>query len=99
MTHYNYFEKVFIQFLSTDTNWKGGTLDKSLFILDLEQITVQFHPPTAAFSFYLVQQVSLIGCHGTTLVLIFVHWHKSRSETCQKLKISVSFKMVGWDII
>ena len=82
MTHYSCFENVLIQFLSTDTNWKGGTLDKSLFILDLRQIAVQSHPPTAAFSSYLVQQVSLIGCHGTTLVLIFVHWHKSRSETC-----------------
>ena len=71
--------------------WKGGTLDKSLFILELLQIPVQFHPPTAAFSSYLVKQVSLIGCHGTTLVLICVHWHKSRSETCEKLKFSSRF--------
>ena len=38
----------------TDTKWKSGTLDKSLFILEFQQITVQFHPPTAAFSSYLV---------------------------------------------
>ena len=47
-------KKVFVQFLPIDTNWKGGTLDKDLFILDLGQITVQFHPPTADFSSYLV---------------------------------------------
>ena len=53
-THYDCFKKVSVQFLPTDTNWKSGTLDKSLFILELGQITVQFHPPTTAFSFYLV---------------------------------------------
>ena len=70
-------KKASVQFLPADMNCKGGTLDNSLFILDLGQITVQFHPPMAAFAFYLVQQVSLIGCHGTTLVLICVHWNKS----------------------
>ena len=40
-----------------------------------------------------------MGFYGTTLVLICVPWHKSRSETCQKLEISESFDMVGWDII
>ena len=45
-THYDCFKKVSVQFLPTDTNWKGGTLDKSLFILVLGKITVQFHPPT-----------------------------------------------------
>ena len=53
-THYDCFKMVSVQFLPTDTNWKSGTLDKSLFILELGQITVQFHPPTTAFSFYLV---------------------------------------------
>ena len=46
--------KVSAQFSATDTNWKGGTLDKSLFILQLGQIAVQCHPPTAALSPYLV---------------------------------------------
>ena len=45
---------VFVQLLRTDANWKGGTLDESLFILEMGQITVQFHPPTTAFSSYLV---------------------------------------------
>ena len=81
-TDYDCFKKVSVQFLPTDANWKGGTLDKRLFILVLGQITVQFHPPTATFSSYLVSQVSLIDCHGTMLVLICVHWHKSRFETC-----------------
>ena len=53
MTQHDCFEKVFVQFLPADPNWKGGALDKSLFILDLGQIAVQYHPPTAAFS-YLV---------------------------------------------
>ena len=53
MTHYDCFEKVSVQFLSTDTNWKGGTLDKSLSILALAQITVQFHPPVTEFFSYL----------------------------------------------
>ena len=48
-THCDGFEKVSVQFLPTDTNWKGGTLDNSLFILDLGQITAQFYPPTPAF--------------------------------------------------
>ena len=61
MTRYDYFEKVSVQFLPTDTNQKVGTLDKSLLILDLGHIEVQVHP-TAACS-YLAQQVSLIGCH------------------------------------
>ena len=74
--------KVSVQFWPTDTNWKGGALDKSLFILDLGQITVQFHPPTVASYSNLVLQVSLIGCHGTTLVLTCVYWRKPRSETC-----------------
>ena len=57
MTHYDCFEKVSVQFLSTDTKGKGGPLDKSLFILDLGHIEVQVHSSTAACS-YLVQQVS-----------------------------------------
>ena len=51
--HYDCLEKVSVQFLPTGINWKGGTLDMSLFILDLGQIIVQFHIPTAAIS-YLV---------------------------------------------
>ena len=47
-------KKVSVQFLPTDTNWKGGTLDKSLFILELGKIAVQFHPPTTEFFSYLV---------------------------------------------
>ena len=53
-THYECFKKVSVQFLSTVTNWKGGTLDKSFFILELGKITVQVHPPTTAFPYYLV---------------------------------------------
>ena len=53
-TLYDCFQKVTVQFFPTDTKWKGGTLDKSFFILELGQITVQFDPPTAAFSSYLV---------------------------------------------
>ena len=53
-THYDCFKKVSVQFLSTVTNWKGGTLDKSLFILELGKIAVQFHPPTTEFFSYLV---------------------------------------------
>ena len=49
--HYVCFEKISFQFLPTDTNWKGGALAESLFILDLGQITVQFHPTMAAFFF------------------------------------------------
>ena len=52
--HYDCFKTVSIQFLPTDTNWKGGKLDKSLFVLELGHITVQFHLPTATFCFYLV---------------------------------------------
>ena len=51
-THYDCFKKISVQFLSTVTNWKGRRLDKSLFILELGKITV--HPPTTAFSSYLV---------------------------------------------
>ena len=68
MTPCDCLDKVSVQFLPTDANRKGGTLDKSLFMLDLGQTTVQFHTPTAAFYSYLVLQVSLIGCHGTTSV-------------------------------
>ena len=92
-THCDCLERISIQFLPTDTNWKGGKLDKNLFILDLGQITIQFHPLTAAFYSYLVLQVILIGCHGTTSVLICVYWHKSRSETCQKLNFPENFSM------
>ena len=52
ITHYDCFKKISVQFLSTVTNWKGRRLDKSLFILELGKITV--HPPTTAFSSYLV---------------------------------------------
>ena len=37
MTFYDCFEKVSVQFLLIDTKRKGGTLDKSLFILDSDQ--------------------------------------------------------------
>ena len=90
-THYDCFKKVSVQFLLTDTHWKGGTLDKSLLISELGQVTVKLHSPTAAFSFYLVQQVSSIGCHWTRLVSICAYWHKSRSETFLKLKYSSKF--------
>ena len=39
-THCDFLEKVSVQFLPTDTNWIGWALDKTLFILDLGQITV-----------------------------------------------------------
>ena len=68
MTPCDCLDKVSVQFLSTDANRKGGTLDKSLFILDLGQTSVQFHTPMAAFYSYLVLQVSLIGCYGRTSV-------------------------------
>ena len=79
--HCDCLEKVSVQFLPTDTNWKGETLNKNLFILDLGQISVQFQPTTAEFYFYLVLEVSLIGSHGLTSVLICVYWCKSGSET------------------
>ena len=97
-THYDCFEKVSALLLSTNTNQKGGTLDKSLFFLGLGHIPVQPNPPTATCSSDLVELVSLIGCHQTTLVLISVHWHKSEGKTRQKLKVSVSFDMLGRNI-
>ena len=53
-THYDCFKKVSVHFLPIDTKWKDGTLDKNLFILELGQITVHSHPPTTAFSSYLL---------------------------------------------
>ena len=84
------FKKVSVQLLPTDTNWKGGTFGKSLFILELWQIT-RVSLTYSAFSSYLEQQVSLIGCNRTTLVLICVHWHKSKNETYWKLNFSSKF--------
>ena len=43
MTPCDCLDKVSVQFLSTDANRKGGTLDKSLFMLDLVQTTVVSH--------------------------------------------------------
>ena len=79
-TTHDCFKKVSVQFFSTVTNWKGGTLDKSLFILELGKITVQVHPPTYNCISFLFSVIgSLMGCRETTLVLICIHWHKSRS--------------------
>ena len=55
-----------------------------LFILDLGKITVQLHPPTAAFYSHLVLQVSLIGCHGKTPVLASVFRGVSLGEKLAK---------------
>ena len=80
MTYYDCFEKVPVQLLLPDTSFKGGTLDKSLFILGLGQIQYSFTHLRQHVLFSV--KVSFIDCHRTALVLIYVYWLKSRSETC-----------------
>ena len=57
------------------TNRKGGTLNKSLFILDLEQVIAHFYPRVHFLHIYsslLTTGSNLIGCHRTTLGLVCV---------------------------
>ena len=68
-THFDSFEEVSVQLLSIDTNWKGGTLNKNFFILNLGVDYSKVSPLMATCSFYLVKQVSLTGCHRIMLVL------------------------------
>ena len=41
--YYDCFQKMLPQFFPAGSNWKDGTLNKSLFTLDFWQIGMQFH--------------------------------------------------------
>ena len=59
-THCDCFKKVSNQFLLADTNWESGTLDKSLFILELgaDYSTVS---PTYSCIFFLFSVTGIIN--------------------------------------
>ena len=52
----------------------------------------------ATFPSNLVYQLSLVGCHRTTLILVCIRLRKSKSEIYWKLKVQVSFEKKGWDL-
>ena len=76
MTHSNCFKKVSVQFLPTDTNWKGGTLEFIGLRLGGDYSTVL---PTYGCIFFLLSLTGgLIGCvHSLKIPVSFevVGWN------------------------
>ena len=63
--------------------------------------TIRWQQPTNCLSVFdhFVDSAleGLISCHRKTVVLVCVHWHKSRTKSYYKVNVPVSFEKVRRD--